>query len=320
MVTRTRRASAKKKAEEGIKVGYGKYVYQHVPGWAKLPKGYEFGHCVGVAIDSKDRVYVYNRSDHPMMVFDTEGNLINSWGKGIVGSAHHAFAGPDDAIFTTDIGDHTVRRWTAEGKVEMTLGKPNDPPPAMSGKPFNRPTDVTVAPDGSLYITDGYGNARVHRYTADGKHILSWGEPGEGPGQFKTPHGVRVDASGQVFVVDRENFRIQVFKEDGQFVRQFRGMNRPDQVVINPDGVLMVPELGFRTGFAPNSPPPNPVAPPSGIKFMTPTGQWVGGWGMSTEAPGDLLAAHAVALDSTGAMYIGETLIGHRVQKFVRVK
>ena len=305
---------------KGTIVGYGEYVYQHVPGWAKIPESWEWGHCVGVAIDSKDRVYVYNRSAHPMMVFDTDGNLLNTWGEDKIGSAHHVFAGPDDTLYTTDIGDHTVRKWTADGEILMQLGTPNKPPEAMSGKPFNRPTDVTVAPDGTLYITDGYGNARVHRYTADGKHLLSWGEPGTGPGQFNTPHGVRVGPDGQVYVVDRENFRVQVFTEDGQFIRQFMGLNRPDQVVFNPDGILMIPELGFRTDFVADAPPPNPVAPPAGIKFMTPMGQWVGGWGMSTQDPGDLLAAHAVALDSKGAMYIGETLIGHRVQKYVRVK
>ena len=305
---------------EGLKVGIGKYVYEHVPGWGKLPSGWEWDHCVGVAVDSKDRIFVYNRSAHPMMVFDTEGNFITSWGEGVFGSAHHVFIGPDDSVYTTDIGDSTVRKWTPEGELLMMLGTPNEPPEAMSGEPFNRPTDVTVAPDGTLYITDGYGNARVHQYTAGGKHIRSWGEPGEGPGQFKTPHGVRVDDSGQVYVVDRENFRIQVFTTDGQFIRQWHGVNRPDQVVFNHEGALMIPELGFRTGFGPGTPQPDPVAPPSGIKIMDSTGHWLGGWGMSTDAPGDILAGHAVGIDSHGDLYIGETLIGARVQKFVRVR
>ena len=317
MATAAERAGA---VTKGATVGYGRYVYQHVPGWARLPKGWEWADCAGVAVDSKDRIYVYNRGPHPMMVFDTAGNLLSTWGEGILRTAHHVFAAPDDTLYTTDIGDHTVRKWTTDGKLLMQLGKANEPAEAMSGKPFNRPTDVTVAPDGTLYITDGYGNARVHRYSADGKHLLSWGEPGTGPGQFKAPHGVRVSPDGQVYVVDRENFRIQVFTEDGQFIRQFMGVNRPDQVVFAPDGSLMIPELGFRAGLGAGAPPPGPMAPPAGIKFMTPMGQWLGGWGMSTDDPADLLCAHAVALDSTGALYIGETLAAHRVQKYVPVK
>lgn len=305
---------------KGLVVGYGKYVYQHVPGWGKLPQGWEWNHAVGVAIDSKDRIYVYNRSAHPMMIFDREGNLLGSWGEGLFGSAHHVFIGPDDSVYTTDIGSHTVRKWTPEGKLLMTLGTPNNPPERMSGKPFNGPTDVTVAPDGTIYITDGYGNARVHQYIADGKLIRSWGQPGKGPGQFNTPHGIRLDSAGQVYVVDRENCRIQVFTGDGQFIRQFQGVNRPDQVVFDQEGALVIPELGFRTGFGRDAPPPNPVAPPAGIKMMNPMGQWLGGWGMSTDSPGDLLAAHAVGIDSQGDLYIGETLIGARVQKFVRVR
>ena len=88
-------------------------MYEHVPGWGKLPKDWEWNHAVGVAVDSKDRIYVYNRSDHPMMVFDTVGNLIASWGEGVFKTAHHIFIGPDDSLYTTDIGDHTVRKWTS---------------------------------------------------------------------------------------------------------------------------------------------------------------------------------------------------------------
>ena len=127
---------------ETLRVSYGKYVYEHVPGWGNLPAGWEWNHAVGVGIDAQDRIFVYNRSDHPIIVLDTDGNVINSWGEGLFGSAHHLEVGPDGSIYTTDIGNHTVRKWTADGDLLMTLGKPDDPPEPMSGDPFNRPTDI----------------------------------------------------------------------------------------------------------------------------------------------------------------------------------
>ena len=201
-----------------LRVGYGEYVYEHVPGWGNLPDGWEWNHAVGVGVDAQDRVFVYNRSAHPIIVLDKDGNVLDHWGEGLFGSAHHVTVAPDGTLFTTDIGDHTVRKWSAEGDLIMTLGTPNEPAEMMSGDPFNRPTDVEVARDGSLYIADGYGNARIHHFTANGKHMHSWGEPGDGPGQFRIPHSVCQDNAGNIYVADRENSRIQIFTPDGQYM------------------------------------------------------------------------------------------------------
>ncbi len=305
---------------EGILVSYGKYVYRHVPGWGKLPDGWEWNHAVGVGIDSKERIYVYNRSAHPMMVFDTEGNLLNHWGEGLFKSAHMVSVGPDDTLYTTDIGNHTVRRWTPEGELLLTLGTPDKPARRMSGRPFNQPTHAVVGRDGNIYITDGYGNARVHIFSPEGAHLHSFGEPGTGPGQFRSPHCVYIDPSEQLYVVDRENYRIQVFTKEGRYIREFHGVHRPDHIWPGDDGDLIVTELGFRAGAAPDGPPQNPLVHPAGIKFMTPTGQWVGGWGMGTDTPGDILAGHMAVTDKKGNLYVGETLIGARMQKFERVR
>ncbi len=305
---------------EGILVSYGKYVYRHVPGWGKLPAGWEWNHAVGVGIDSKERIYVYNRSAHPMMVFDTEGNLLNHWGEGLFKSAHMVSVGPDDTLYTTDIGNHTVRRWTPEGELLLTLGTLDKPAPRMSGEPFNQPTHAVVGRDGNIYITDGYGNARVHIFSPEGKHLHSFGEPGTGPGQFRSPHCVYIDPSEQLYVVDRENYRIQVFTKEGRYIREFRGVHRPDHIWPGDDGDLIITELGFRTGMGPDAPAQNPLMHPAGIKFMTPMGQWVGGWGMSTNTPGDILAGHMAVTDKKGNLYVGETLIGARMQKFERVR
>ncbi|MDP7225038.1 MAG: peptidyl-alpha-hydroxyglycine alpha-amidating lyase family protein [SAR202 cluster bacterium] len=304
----------------GLEVSYGEYVFEHVPGWGKLPEGWEWNHVVGLGIDSKDRIYAYNRSAHPMIVLDIEGNVINHWGEGRFGSAHHLFIAPDDSLFTTDIGNHTVRKWSPEGELRMTLGTPDQPAERLSGEPFNRPTDVAMAADGSLYITDGYGNARVHHYTGDGELIKSWGELGSGPGQFVIPHSVCLDAEGLVYVADRENSRVQVFTPDGEYIREWKGVHRPDHVWLDADQNMYVAELGQRQGLSPDAGAPSAIAHPSGVKVMNRDGQWLGGWGMSTETPGDIIAAHSLSLDSNGDLYVGETLDGARVQKFVRKK
>ena len=297
-------------------VGYGKYVYRHVPGWGNLPDGWEWNHAVGVGVDAQDRVFVYNRSDHPMIILDTDGNVIDSWGEGLFGSAHHLEVGPDGSLYTTDIGNHTVRKWTPDGQLLMTLGDPGNPPERMSGDPFNAPTDVAIAADGTIYVSDGYGNARIHHFTATGEHIRSWGEPGDGPGQFRIPHSVSLGSTGSVYVADRENSRIQIFTPDGQYVSEWGGVHRPDHIWQGPDGNMYVTDLGFRQGLGPDKPEPHEVSHPAGVKIMTPTGQWLGGWGMSTDTPGDIIAGHAIAMDSKGNLYVGETLDGARVQKF----
>lgn len=302
------------------RVSYGEYIYEFVPDWGKLPSGWEWNHVVGVGVDSQDRIYAYNRSEHPMIVLDQQGNILETWGEGIFGSAHHMMIGPDDSIYTTDIGDHTVRKWSPKGEQLLMLGTPNEPAVEMSGEPFNKPTDIALAQDGSIYVADGYGNARVHLFSPEGKHILSWGEPGSGPGQFKIPHSVCVDPSGLVYVGDRENSRIQVFLPNGQYVREWRGVHRPDHIVQGADGQFYVAELGMRQGTAPTDPTPSPLSHPSGVKIMNATGNWLGGWGMSGDTPGDIIAAHALAIDSAGDIYVGETLDGARIQKYARVR
>ncbi len=302
-----------------LRVSYGEYVYENVPGWAPLPDGWEWNHVVGVAVDSRDNIFAYNRSNHPMIVLNKDGDIIDSWALENFSSAHHVEIGPDDSVWTTDVGNHTVRKWTSDGNLLLTLGSPDNPAPEQSGEPFNRPTDIAFGLDGSLYVSDGYGNSKIHHFTPEGKLIRSWGERGTGPGQFMVPHSVAVDPTGLVYVCDRENSRIQIFTSDGQYVSQWRGVHRPNQIVPSSDGTMVVAELGYKIGLMDGAPEVNEVSHNSGVKIMTKTGQWLGGWGASTGIDGDFLAAHAVGIDSDGSLYVGETLDGARLQKFVRV-
>ncbi len=183
--------------------GEGNYKYELVDGWGKYPEGWEYMDVTGICIDGQDRVYVLNRGAHPIMVFDRNGTLITSWGEDFFGRAHGSCAGPDGSIYCTDDINHTVSKFTPEGNLLMMLGekgvfsdsgyiKKADLFESLAtiqrgAPPFNRPTGVSLSSSGDLFISDGYGNARVHRFSPDGDLLLSWGEPGSGPGQFVLP-------------------------------------------------------------------------------------------------------------------------------------
>jgi DNA-binding beta-propeller fold protein YncE len=323
-------------------VGTGRFTYEALGTWAQLPSGWRFIEVVGVATDSRGRVFVFSRNEHAVMVFDRDGRFLNAWGEGIFQRPHGITVGPDDAIYCTDDVDHTVRKFTPEGRLLMTLGtsgKGTDTGVVgidyrtirKSGPPFHRPTNLAVAPDGTLVITDGYGNARVHRFTPDGKLLHSWGEPGSGPGQFNVPHGVAVDREGLVYVADRENSRVQIFSPKGEFLAQWLDVHRPMEVFIDGADNVFVAEVGWRAGRFPwQTPPANP--PGARLSIFDRSGKLQTHWGGSVEptAPGDFFAPHDVWVDTHGDIYVGEVIMSaggnqglvspdcHALQKFVR--
>src|SRR5439155_8515447 len=183
----------------GVTVGSGDYRYEVIEGWGKLPDGWTFREVAAVALDKKDQIYAFTRGQHPIIVFDRDGNFLRSWGEGTFKRAHGATMGPDETIYLTDNGDHTVRKCTLDGKVLFTLGVPAKPAPYQSGEPFNRCTHVAFSPKGEIYVSDGYGNSRVHKYSLDGKLLFSWGEPGCDPGQFNIVHNICTDKDGWVY-------------------------------------------------------------------------------------------------------------------------
>ncbi|TMH55175.1 MAG: hypothetical protein E6H53_17440, partial [Betaproteobacteria bacterium] len=173
-----------------VALGTGEFTYRVVDDWAKLPLGWRLGDVAAVAVDRRDQVYVFHRREHPLIVFDRDGNYLRSWGDGIFHRPHGIHLGPDDSLYLTDDGDHTVRKCTLDGKVLLTIGVPGEPAPFMSGEPFRRCTHTALSPRGEIYVSDGYGNARVHKYAADGRRLAAWGEPGSDPGQFNLPHNI----------------------------------------------------------------------------------------------------------------------------------
>jgi hypothetical protein len=293
----------------GAVLGEGDYSYRVEEGWAKLPDGWTLGDVAAVSVDSKDNVYVFHRGEHPMIVFNSAGDVIDAWGDGLFVHPHGTFIAPDQTIFCTDDGDHSVRQCTLSGEVLLTLGTPGAPSAYQSGKPFNRCTHTAMSPEGDLYVSDGYGNAKIHKYAPDGRLILSWGAPGTDPGQFNLPHNVCCDEAGWVYVADRENHRIQVFDGSGSYQEQWNNLHRPSGLYMTPgpDPIAYVGEVGpyLRANFGwPNIGPRVSILSSKGV-VLSRLGL-VPGAGTS---PGQFLSPHSIAADSRGDIYIGEVSV-----------
>ncbi|HWA80013.1 MAG TPA: peptidyl-alpha-hydroxyglycine alpha-amidating lyase family protein [Acetobacteraceae bacterium] len=286
-------------------VGSGAYTYEVVENWAKLPPGWSFREIGAVGTDRHDNVYIFNRGEHPMIVLDREGNFLRSWGEGVFSRAHGLSVGPDDTFFLTDDADHTVRQCTLTGKVLLTIGIPNKPAPFMSGEPFHRCTHTALSPDGYIYVSDGYGNARVHKYAPDGRYLYSWGAPGTDPGEFNIVHNICCDADGWVYVADRENHRVQVFDGSGRYETQWNNLHRPCGLYMPPGRhpVCYIGELG--PGMAVNLEVPNlgprlTITDHNGKRLARIGGLHAG------NGPGEFHAPHGIAVDSHGDIYVGE--------------
>ena len=286
--------------------GSGDYIYRVLEGWAKWPEEWQLGDVAAVGVDSNDRVYAFHRGDHPMVIFDRDGNVLRSWGEGLFKRAHGIHMGPDDTLYLTDEGDHTVRKCTLDGKVLLTIGIPGEAAPFMSGEPFRRCTHTALSPGSEIYVSDGDGNARIHKYAPDGKRIMSWGEPGSGPGQFNLPHNISCDGDGWVYVADRENHRIQVFDGNGRFETQWHDLHRPSGMYMPPGKcpVCYVGEIGpyyeFNRG-APNLGPRLSILSNEGKLIARITTTPAAGTG-----PGQFISPHGIAVDSRGDLYVGE--------------
>jgi peptidylglycine monooxygenase len=202
-----------------------------------LPTGLEYGVVSHVAVDSHDRVYVYQRGEPPVVVFAADGTFVRSWGDGMIADAHGIFITPDDLVVLIDRDRHQVLGFDPEGALQFTLGDPLHP---RLQAPFNHPADVAVAPNGDIYVADGYGNSAVHRFSADGELKGTWGSPGGGPGEFTTPHAVWIDGEGRVLVADRENDRVQVFTADGVYLDTWPDHYHPMDIYGGADGLIYV--------------------------------------------------------------------------------
>ena len=299
-----------------VTLGDGKLMYEDVTGWPNVPAELAFRECPGVAVDGNDNVYLFVRGGkQPVLVFNPEGNLINAWGEGKFTDArtHGLSVSPDGHLWCVDDGLSVAQKYTLDGKLVMTLGNLNSPAQKWGGAPFNRPTHAAVSPTtGEIYVTDGYGNSRVHRFAPDGRHILSWGEAGCDPGQFQRPHNVVVDRDEYVYVADRENNRMQVFDNNGKVQAVWHDVYRPDGICMDADGLIYIGELNGQAGLE--------DCPRLGhrISVYNKKGERVARFGdpEDGDGPGQFVAPHGAAVDSKGNLYIGEvsyTMKGSRM-------
>ena len=262
------------------------------------------GDATSVAVDSKDNVWVFNRGNHPIAVFDPDGNFVKGMGQGDFDRPHGIEIDGDDNLYLVDDNGQFVQKRTKAGKVVWTLGTRGKPAPWQGGGMFNRPTDVAVNHgNDDVFVSDGYGNSRVHKFNASGKHLLSWGVPGTDPGQFSLPHNICMVGTNKVAVADRENFRVQIFTTEGKFVSEHH-IHHPMSLTTGRggDNSLYVGEMG---------PPPVQAGVPNlgnRVTVLSPEGKKILSFGapLPGQEPDQFTAPHGIAIDSEGAVYVAE--------------
>ena len=217
--------------------------YHTIENWAKLPAGMEWGQVSGVELDGQGNLWVIHRADPPILEFDASGKFIKSLGTGMFVQAHSLHFDRDGNLWATDgqAGNgkgNVVYKFSADGKLLLTLGKAGATGDGTDV--FNGVCDIVSAPNGDVFIADGHTNARVLKFSKDGKFIASWGKKGTGPGEFDVPHAIAMDSAGRVFVGDRSNYRIQIFDQNGKYLTEWKQFGRPTGLSISKDDTIYV--------------------------------------------------------------------------------
>ena len=321
--------------------------------WGRVPEQLAHADVAAVDVTEDDIVYLFTRDRNGVVVLDSDGTVVTAWGDGIFHTPHGLTVAPDGTVYCVDCGDHTIRRFTPEGRLLQTIGTPGlasdtgygrrgptvvhlNETVQRPGGPFNGCTNLTVAPTGELFVADGYGNCRIHRLTAEGRLLGSWGGIGTGPGEFHLPHAICATPDGYVLVGDRENDRIQVFDLDGTYVTEWTDVQRPCDIAVDAAGLVYVAELWRPSGNASFTRGATTTDRPGRVTVFDRSGQVVARWGASTvmrDAPGNFIAPHGIAVDSTGAVYVAEVtgtfgvslgrvpadMAEHQLQKFTPI-
>ena len=273
-----------------------------VENWANLPQSWNFGECSGVAVDQRDNVWVFNRGPRPVIQLDKNGNVLQSWGEGLIRSSHGVRVDAEGNVWAVDVKGHVVIKFSPSGRVLMVLGARQGTPGNDDSKDaFNEPTGIAFGPGGDLFISDGYVNSRVIKFNRLGEYLTHWGRKGTGDGEFNLPHDIALDSGGRVYVADRTNQRVQVFDASGKFLGKWTGIGAPWglQYVARENAMYMCDGHNNR------------------VVKLNLDGQIQGVLGSYGKVPGKFDFAHNVAVDSEGSIYVAE-IKNWRVQKFAR--
>jgi len=287
------------------------------PSWPQKPSEFTWGALSGIAVDAKDQVYVFQRSEPTVQVYRADGTLVRSWTTGNPKGTHHVRLDPEGNVWLADFRDHVVQKYTPEGTLLLTLGEAGRA--SGDASHFDGPTDMAFLPDGAVFISDGYGNRRVAHFDRTGRFVKQWGEAGTEPGQFALPHAIAVDSQGRLYVADRNNARIQVFDTSGKLLAVWDRLIVPWGLVVTRDDEIWV--CGSSRVRQPGgeawaiAPPPDQsvmkLDRDGKILLHTPLDRIAAPPGKS----GEVDWVHAIAVDSAGNLYLGD-IQGKRAQKF----
>lgn len=289
--------------------GAGDLSFELDPDWLKMPDHWTLGNCTAVAVDSNDHVWLAACGDHAVSVWTSDGALAGIWPPDDLSFPHGLATTPHDDLLVVDTVLHAVRRYDHRGSLTLQLGQPHRPTACVThdgrlGGPFNMPTAAAADADGRIFVADGYGNRQVHRFSATGELEMSWGTPGDRPGEFAVVHGICISPRGEIVVADRENHRIQFFDPDGEFIRAWTGLMMPAAVAWKND-LVYITEMGTERHTQPN-----------GLSIFTQDGECLGRWyGPET---GSLTGPHGIAVDHTENVYVTD-MAGSRIVKLCRV-
>jgi sugar lactone lactonase YvrE len=301
-------------------LGQGNWQFKPVPNWPQIPNDIDFVEAIGVSVVQDDRVLVFNRGNPAVLIFQPDGQFLNAWGDDVFVRPHGITAAHDGTLYLTDDLGHRVAQFTLDGQHLRNIGPAGDPSQTgvtefdyrsiRSAGPYNLPTNVAVAGDGHLFVADGYGNACIHHFDADGNLIQTWGAPGDTAGQFNVPHGICIDSRDRVLVADRENSRIQIFDRQGSLVQTWTDVVRPCQVFTGTDNTIFVAELGNQNGRFPwQQRPPRPTG--GRVSIFNDDGSLLSRWGggLDAQRPDGFYACHDISVDSQGSVYVGEVAV-----------
>ncbi len=304
-----------------MQIGSGSYTYEWVENWAKLPEGIQFGYTHGIAEDSQGRIFVHNASAHSVIIFDEDGNYLESWGEEYAAGAHGMLLNREadgEYVYLAASNQNMVVKTTLYGKEVLRIETPELPQIYDAERKFV-PTETAVAPNGDIYIADGYGESWVHCYNARGGYLFSFGGRGDGEGQLNNPHGIMLDTRGSeplLVVADRGNHRLQYFTLDGEFVKITEGMLRLPCTTEQHEDDLYIPDLHSRLTILDRN-----------DQLITHLGERDRGWEIpgwpniahDLRQAGNFTSPHDLHVDRRGNIYVAEWISDGRVTKLARV-